>query len=189
MVGCRSAGGGGLPVAVYASSAPARAVVGVVDYAIDYRGEVFGDADDKPAGREFVGAEMHGAAGADLHRRRPDPAEGIHDTLDRRLVDARARIALAALSAAGALVNGRAVHQIVDVLVGESRGDGDGADDAVASLAAVSGSATASIIESEIPWHARSWKGTLAPRRVRRWLRLRSPPRLVCRRRREELRS
>src|SRR5882757_5080752 len=112
MVGCRSACGGGLPVAVYASSASARAVVGIVDYAIDYRGQVFGDADDEPAGREFVGSEMDGAAGADLHGRRPDPAEGIHDTLDRRLVDARARIALTALSSAGALVRGGTVHQI-----------------------------------------------------------------------------
>src|ERR1700719_4314125 len=128
-----------------------------MDYAVDYRGEVFGDADDQPAGRKFASAEMDRAAGADLHSGRPDPTERIHDTFDGGFVDARARIALAAFSGAGALVNGRAVHKIVDMLVRETRGDCDGADDAIAGLAAVSGGTAASIVESEMLCHARSW--------------------------------
>src|ERR1700736_1963343 len=110
-----------------------------MDYAIDYRGEVFGDAHNESAMREFVSPELDRAAGTDLHGGRPDPAERIHDPLDGGFVDARARIALAPFACAGALVNGRAVHEIVDVLVRKTRSDGDGADDAVAGLAVVSG--------------------------------------------------
>ena len=102
---------------------------------------------------------MDRAAGADPHRGSPDPAERVHHTPDCGFVDAGAGVALAAFSGAGALVDGGAVHEIIDVLVGETRGDGDGADYAVAGFAAVPGCGASAVMESEVLRHARSWAG------------------------------
>ena len=174
-------GWAGLPVAVDAAGAAAGAVVSVVDHAVDYRGEMLRDADDEAAGWEFVRAKVDRAAGADPHGGSPDPAERVHYALDGGFVDAGASVALAAFSCAGALVDGSAVHEIVDVLVGETGGDGDGADYAVAGFAAVAGCGAAAVMESETLWHARSWAGSRLARPVRRWPRRRLLARRVCR--------
>src|ERR1700689_4750887 len=65
-------------------------------------------------------------------------------------VDAGARVANAALARAGAFARRGAVHQIIDVLLGKTGCDRDGAHDAVAGLAAVSGGRAAAVVITEI---------------------------------------
>src|SRR5579872_396483 len=93
---------------------------------------------------------MYGATGADLHGRRPDPAQLSHHTVNRGFVDASARVADATFARAGALARRGAVHHVVDVLVGKTGRDRYGTHDAVTGLAMVSGSRTTAIMESEI---------------------------------------
>src|SRR5580704_3939786 len=97
---------------------------------------------------------MYGAARANLHGGSPDPAQRVHHALDRRFVNARAGVALAPFSCARAFMNRGAVHEIVDVLIGDTSGNGDGSDYAISGLAAVAGGSAAAIIESEVTSHA-----------------------------------
>jgi hypothetical protein len=79
-------------------------------------------------------------------------------------------------------MNRRAVHEIVDMLIGETSGNGNGSDYAISGLAAVAGGSAAAIIESEVTSHALNLFGphvlrlsnaSRFPRsHVRRWLRL-----------------
>ena len=122
----------------------------IVNDAVNDGGEMFRNADDQSSGRQFVRAQMDGTAGADLHRRRPRPAEMIHDSLDGNFVYAGARVTDPAFSFSGAFVGGGAVHQVIDFLIGALGGDGDRTDDAVPSFAFVSGSQSAAVVESEM---------------------------------------
>ena len=124
----------------------------VVDDAVNDGGEMFRNADDQSSGRQFVRAQMDGAAGADLHRRRPNPAQMIHDSLDRHFINASSGVADAALSFAGALIGGGAVHQVIDFLIRTLGGDGNRTDDTIAGLAFVSGGQPATIVESEMSY-------------------------------------
>jgi hypothetical protein len=139
-----------LPVAVDATFAATRAVVRVVDDAVDHRGEMFRYADDETAGRKFAWAQMHLAARADLHRRSPNPSELFHHAVNCGLVDTGARIADAAFARAGAFVRRGTIHHVVDVLVGKTGRDRDGTNDAVTSLAAISGGRATTVVITEI---------------------------------------
>ena len=89
---------------------------------------------------------MDGTAGTNLHRGRPHPAQLFHDSLDRDFVDTRSRVADPALPFAGAFVDGRAVHKIIDFLVRFLRCNRDRADNTIARHALVSGGASSPII-------------------------------------------
>jgi hypothetical protein len=93
---------------------------------------------------------MHGATGADPHRRSPDPPQRFHDSLDRSLIDTRSRVALAALPSARALVHRCSVDVVVDLLIGKTGRDGYRSDDAIAGLPFVTGSYPASIIKLKV---------------------------------------
>jgi len=97
---------------------------------------------------------MDGAARADLHGGSPDPAQRLHDALDGGFVDARAGVALSSFSLARAFVNRGAIHEIVNVLIGETSGNGDGPDYAISSLAAIPRGSAAAVIEAEVISHA-----------------------------------
>ena len=162
----------------------------VVNNAVDYSGEMFRHAHHETPCRQFVGAEMYGAAGANLHGGSPDPAQRVHHALDSRFVNARAGVALAPFSRARAFMNRGAVHEIVDMLIGETSGNGNGSDYAISGLAAVAGGSAAAIIESEVTSHALIYlvltccdsNASRFPRsQVRRWLRLLLRARMVCR--------
>jgi hypothetical protein len=114
-----------LPISVDASCSATTWIVSIVDHAIDNGCEMFRYTDDQSPRGQFVGAQMHGATGADLHRRSPDPAERLHDSLDGRFVYASSRVALAALPRASALVGRCTVYEAIDLLVRETGRDGD----------------------------------------------------------------
>src|ERR1700744_4946818 len=90
------------------------------------------------------------APGADLHRRRPGPAEFLHHTVNRGFVHASAGVADAAFARADAFARRGTIHHVVDVLVGKTGRDRDGTDDAVTGLAAISGGRAAAIVITEI---------------------------------------
>jgi hypothetical protein len=108
-----------MPISVYAFHS-LGAVMHVVHHAIDHGSEMFRNADNQSPGWQLVSAYMHRAAGADLHRRGPHPTQRLHDSLDGCLVDARPRVALAALNRARALVGRCAVHEVIDLLIRET---------------------------------------------------------------------
>src|SRR5580692_210347 len=114
---------------------------------------MFRNADDKAAWRQFVGSQMNGAAGTDLHCWRPHPAQRLHDTLDGCSVDTSSGVAGAAFAFAGAFMNGGAIHHVVDLLVGAPRRDGNRANDAIAGFAFVSGGEASSVIVLKMPGH------------------------------------
>src|SRR5262245_23703140 len=90
---------------------------------------------------------MHLAALADLHRRRPVPAEPGEDLPRRRLADAGARTAPPAAALRGrAFVASGLVHQRVHIEVRHAGGDGDGAGHAVTRLALEAGGLSAAVV-------------------------------------------
>ncbi len=96
---------------------------------------------------------MDGAAGTDLHRGCPHPAQLFHDSLDRDFVDARPRIADPAFPFASAFVDCRAVHQIVDLLVRLLRCNRNRADNTIARVAFVAGGPSSPIIQLKMSIH------------------------------------
>src|ERR1700732_3257564 len=97
---------------------------------------------------------MHGASRADLHCRRPPPAQRLHDSLDRCFVDTSSRVALSPLPRARAFVNCCAVHEIVDLLVWKACCDCYRSHNAVTGLPFVSSSRASAVIESKMRGHA-----------------------------------
>ena len=142
-----------LPIPVNASCSAPRAIVRIVNHPIDNRCQMLRQADDQAPRRQFIGAQMDGAAGADLHRGCPHPAQVFHDSLDRDFVDARSRVADPTFPFAGAFVNCGAVHQIVDFLVRFLRCNRNRADNTIARHALVSGGASSPIIQLKMSMH------------------------------------
>ena len=93
---------------------------------------------------------MDGAAGTDLHGRRPHPTQRLDHPLDGSFVDASSCVALAAFPSARALVHSRSVDEVVDLLIGKTGRYGYRSDDAIASLPFVTGSYPASIIKLKV---------------------------------------
>ncbi len=125
----------------------------IVNHTINYGCQMLRHADDQPARRQFIGAQMDGAAGTDLHRGCPHPAQLFHDSLDRDFVDAGPRVADPAFPFAGAFVDCGAVHQVVDFLVRLLRSNCNRADNAVARLALIAGGPSSSIIQLKMSLH------------------------------------
>ena len=100
--------------------------------------------------RKLSREQMHFAPGADLHRGRPDPAEFLHHAVNCGFVDAGACVADVAFARARPLARRGTIHHVVDMLVGKTGCDRDGANDAVTSLATISGGRTAAVVITEI---------------------------------------
>ncbi len=96
---------------------------------------------------------MDGATGTDLHRRCPHPAQLFHDSLDRDFVDTRSRVADPAFPLAGAFVDCRAVHKIIDFLVRLLRCNRNRADNTIARHALVAGGPSSPIIQLKVSVH------------------------------------
>src|ERR1700730_17270235 len=93
---------------------------------------------------------MHRAARTDVHGRSPHPTQRLQDSLDGCFVDARSRVALAALPCACALVGRCAVHEVIYLLIRKTGCYGDGSHNAVAGLASVSASGASAVIELKV---------------------------------------
>jgi hypothetical protein len=127
--------------------------MGIVNNPIDHRCQMFRDTDDQSPSRQFVATQMHGASRTDLHRRRPHPTERLHDSFNRRFIDACSSVALSTFPFAGALVYRRTVDQVIDLLIRPPSRNGYRPNNAIARLAPVSSSPAPPIIELKMSAH------------------------------------
>lgn len=118
-----------------------------MNHAIDHGGEMPGNGNDEAPRRQFIRSQVNFTARANFHCRRPLPTQRFEQLARGPFIDACSRVALAALSRAGALALRQFVHSIVDLLVGKSCSDGDGPHHAIARSAFVPGRFSAAIIE------------------------------------------
>ena len=127
--------------------------MGIVNNPIDHRGQMFRDTNHQSPSRQFVATQMHGASRTDLHRRRPHPTQGLHDTFNRRFIDARSSVALSTFPFAGALVHRRTIDQVIDLLIPLPGRNRYRPNNAIARLAPVSSSPAPPIIKLKMSAH------------------------------------
>jgi hypothetical protein len=133
----------------------------IVNNPVDYRCQMFRDANHQSPSWQFAAPQMHGASRTDLHRRRPHPAQRLHDSFDRRFINARSSVALSTFPFARALVDRRAVHQVIDLLIRPPGGNRYGPNNTIAGLAAVSSSPAPPVIKLKMSAHI-SFRSSLA---------------------------
>jgi hypothetical protein len=127
--------------------------MGIVNNPIDHRCQMFRDTNDQSPSRQFVATQMHGAPRTDLHRRRPHPTERLHDSFNRRFIDACSSVALSTFPFARALVHRRTVDQVIDLLIRPPSRNRYRPNNAIARLAPVSSSPAPPIIELKTSAH------------------------------------
>jgi len=127
--------------------------MGIVNNPIDHCCQMFRDTNDQSPSRQFVATQMHGASRTDLHRRRPHPTERLHDSFNRRFIDACSSVALSTFPFAGALVHRRTVDQVIDLLIRPPRRNRHRPNDTIARLAPVSSSPAPPVIELKMSAH------------------------------------
>jgi hypothetical protein len=135
--------------------------MGIVNNPIDHCGQMFRDTNHQSPSRQFVATQVHGASRTDLHRRRPHPAERLHDAFNRRLIDARSSVALSTLPFAGTLVRRDTVDQVIDLLIRPPGGNRYRPNNTIARLAPVSSSPAPPIIKLKMSAHI-SFRSPLA---------------------------
>jgi len=135
--------------------------MGIVDNPINHRCQMFRDTNNQSPGRQFVGTQMHGASRTDLHRRRPHPTQRLHDPFNRGFIDARSSIALSPFPFAGALMHGRAVDQVIDLLIRPPGRNRYCPNNTIARLAPVTSSPAPPIIKLKMSAHI-SFRSPLA---------------------------
>lgn len=127
--------------------------MGIVNNPIDHRGQMFRDTNDQSPSRQFVATQMHGASGTDLHRRRPHPTQRLHDSFNRRFIDACSSVALSTFPFAGALVHRRSIDEVIDLLIRPPGRNRYRPNDTIARLAPVSSSPAPPIIKLKMSAH------------------------------------
>jgi hypothetical protein len=125
----------------------------IVNNPIDHRGEMFRDANQQSPSRQFVATQMHRASRTDLHRRRPHPTQRLHDSFNRRFINARSSVALSTFPFASALVHRRTVHQVIDLLIRPPGRNRYRPNNTIARLAPVSSSQAPPIIKLKMSAH------------------------------------
>ena len=127
--------------------------MGIVNNPIDHRGQMFRDANDQSPSRQFVATQMHGASGTNLHRWRPHPTQRLHDSFNRRFIDARSSVALSTFPFARALIDRRTINQVIDLLIRPPGRYRYRPNNTIARLAPVSSSPAPSIIKLKMSAH------------------------------------
>jgi hypothetical protein len=125
----------------------------IVNNPIDHCCQMFRDANHQSPSWQFVAPQMHRASRTDLHRRRPHPTQRLHDSSNRRFINARSSVALSTFAFTRALVHRRTVHQVIDLLIRPLGRNRYRPNNAIARLAPVSGSQAPPIIKLKMSVH------------------------------------
>lgn len=127
--------------------------MGIVNNPIDHRGQMFRDTNHQSPSRQFVATQVHGASRTDLHRRRPHPTERLHDSFNRRFIDARSSVALSTFPFARALMHRRTIDQVIDLLIRPPGRNRYRPNNTIARLAPVPSSPAPPIIKLKMSAH------------------------------------